>query len=229
MRLPKGDRRFIMHHHPVKTIMVTKGQTSENTKSGCKEIMTVFAQTEEMVTLRSGTQMQHMSFIYLGIREDLSVQQAFDHIRTTFGTTFSPEELESAMNMISLIVGICMLSTDKADELIVPDVLAADRDKFESTLDDKYVERARRRGKVGWDVGKHLTVSPHWRVGHMMLLKSGVAGRQQSRLVWRRGTMVKRSLATQLPTGYEGKPASEGELSDGIPTRETESGNHHGA
>jgi len=210
MRLAEDNKQFYMHGHPVRGIMVSRGQTSADTKTGCKEIMSIFIQTGEVVTLSSGTQMQHMSFMYLGLRDDLTAQGSFDHIREKFGTQYTPEEMVTAMNLVSLLVGVCMLSTEKEDELIIPDVLSADRDAFERTKDDKYVEKARRRGKFGWDVGKHLTVSPHWRTGHMMLLRSGVRNRQQSRLVWRRGTMVKRNVASQVPTGYAGKESSDG-------------------
>jgi hypothetical protein len=35
-------------------------------------------------------------------------------------------------------------------------VLADDRVKFEASSNQKYVEKAHRRGKVGWDVGNRL-------------------------------------------------------------------------
>jgi hypothetical protein len=38
----------------------------------------------------------------------------------------------------------------------LPDVLADDRTKFEASGDHKFVEKAHRRGKVGWDVGNRL-------------------------------------------------------------------------
>jgi hypothetical protein len=42
-----------------------------------------------------------------------------------------------------------------------PVVLADDRAKYEASGDQKYVDTAHRRGKVGWDEGKRIEVMPH--------------------------------------------------------------------
>ena len=34
-------------------------------------------------------------------------------------------------------------------------------------MTQKQVEKAHRRGKVGWDVGKHIEATPHYRRSHM--------------------------------------------------------------
>ncbi len=36
--------------------------------------------------------------------------------------------------------------------MIEPDVLSKDRDKFETSGDARYVDKAHRRGKIGWNV-----------------------------------------------------------------------------
>jgi hypothetical protein len=53
--------------------------------------------------------------------------------------------------------------------VIEPDVLSKDRDKFERGGDRKYVDKAPRRGKIGWNVERHIDVAPHYRRPHMAL------------------------------------------------------------
>ena len=57
--------------------------------------------------------------------------------------------------------------------------MADDRAKYETSGDQKFVDKANRRGKVGWDVGKHIEVIPHFRRPHMTLVWTGPAGRFQ--------------------------------------------------
>ena len=75
------------------------------------------------------------------------------------------------MDCIRLCCSLCLLENDP--EIISPDVLADDRAKFEASGDQKFVEKAHRRGKVGWDVGKHIEVIPHFRRPHMTLVWTG--------------------------------------------------------
>ncbi|MGO8752572.1 MAG: hypothetical protein ACLQNE_42070 [Thermoguttaceae bacterium] len=55
----------------------------------------------------------------------------------------------------------CLLENDPS--ISSPDVPADDRAKCEASGDQKYVDKAHRQGKVGWDVGKHIEVIPHYR------------------------------------------------------------------
>ena len=54
---------------------------------------------------------------------------------------------------VRLCCTLCLLKNDP--EIVAPDVLADDRAKYDQTEDRKYIEKARRRGKVGWDVRRH--------------------------------------------------------------------------
>jgi hypothetical protein len=62
------------------------------------------------------------------------------------------------MDCVRLCCSLCLLENDPS--IISPDVLADDRAKYEASGDQKYVDKAHRRGKVGWDVGKHIEVIP---------------------------------------------------------------------
>ncbi len=103
------------------------------------------------------------------------------------------------MDCVRLCCSLCLLENDPS--IISPDVLADDRSKYEASGDQKYVEKARRRGKVGWDVGKHIEVIPHYRRPHMALVWTG-AGRAVPKVVPRRGSVVHREIVEKLPSGF---------------------------
>ena len=100
---------------------------------------------------------------------------------------------------IRLCCSLCLLENDP--EVIFPDVLADDRAKFEQTGDQKYVEKAKRRGKFGWEVGRHIEVIPHYRRPHMALVWTG-RGRAMPRIVPRRGSVVHREVVGKVPSGF---------------------------
>jgi hypothetical protein len=105
------------------------------------------------------------------------------------------------MDCIRLCCSLCLLENDPT--IISADVLADDRAKFEASGDQKFVDKAHRRGKVGWDVGKHIEVIPHFRRPHMALVWTG-SGRAVPRIVPRRGSIVHREMVEKLPSGFGG-------------------------
>ena len=100
---------------------------------------------------------------------------------------------------IRLCCSLCLLENDPG--IISPDVLGDDRAKFDASGDPRYVEKAHRRGKVGWDVGKHIEVIPHYRRPHMTLVWTG-SGRAVPRIVPRKGSIVHREMVEKLPSGF---------------------------
>ncbi len=105
------------------------------------------------------------------------------------------------LDCIRLCCSLCLLENDPS--IISPDVLADDRARFETSGDQKFVEKAHRRGKIGWDVGKHIEVIPHFRRPHMTLVWTG-SGRAVPRIVPRRGSIVHREAVEKLPSGFGG-------------------------
>jgi hypothetical protein len=105
------------------------------------------------------------------------------------------------MDCIRLCCSLCLLENDPS--IISPDVLADDRAKFEASGDQRFVDKAHRRGKVGWDVGKHIEVIPHFRRPHMTLVWTG-HGRAVPRIVPRRGSIVHREAVEKLPSRFGG-------------------------
>jgi hypothetical protein len=111
-----------------------------------------------------------------------------------------PDDLVT--DCVRLCCSLCLLEDDAS--VIEPDVLSKDRDKFERTGDQKYIEKAHRRGKVGWNVGRHVEVAPHYRRPHLMLAWTG-AGRAVPKIVPRRGTVVHRNIVEKVPSGFVGE------------------------
>lgn len=107
---------------------------------------------------------------------------------------------ETLIDALKLCISCCLISQDKEEGLIVPDVLTADREKFERSGDIKYFEKAKRRGKFGWNVGAKLDVSPHWRRAHAALYWTGT-GRNTPKIIFRKGSIVHREVVKSIPTG----------------------------
>ena len=99
-------------------------------------------------------------------QEGLTVEKALGELKKDWSAEVGIAIPDPLINdCVRLCCSLCLLENDP--EVISPDVLADDRAKFEETGDQKYVDKARRRGKVGWDVGRHIewfriTVARTW-------------------------------------------------------------------
>jgi hypothetical protein len=85
---------------------------------------------------------------------------------------------------VRLCCSLCLLEDDPS--IIEPDVLSKDRDKFEATGDDKYIDKAHRRGKVGWNIGRRIELTPHDQRPQIVLAWTG-ADRTVPKIVPQRG------------------------------------------
>ena len=112
---------------------------------------------------------------------------------------YTPGQRAALKFAVRIVAGCCLLASDP--DIVVPDVLAADRQRYDETGDLKYVEKAQRRGKVGWNVGARLEVDPHYRRAHLGLRWCG-KGRTEPRIVPIAGCLVKRQKLKEVPTGY---------------------------
>lgn len=106
-------------------------------------------------------------------------------------------------NIIRCIASCCLISRDLEDGLIEPDVLTKDREKYRETHDQKYVDKAIRRGKHGFLVGADLVVSPHWRSGSPLALYWTGPGRTIPLYRTRKGAIIHRKKVKELPSGYD--------------------------
>ena len=108
------------------------------------------------------------------------------------GNFISEQYFPLVQDCLRLCAMLCLLADDP--EVITPDVLADDRQKYEASGgDQKYVDRAHRRGKLGWSVGQKIEVMPHYRRPHPALVWTG-HGRSVPRIVLRKGSVVHREV-----------------------------------
>lgn len=110
---------------------------------------------------------------------------------------------DTLKRLSAFVVGLGLLSQSAEDNIIVPDVLNKDRDKFKKSNDPKYVDKAHRTGKIGWEIGAGLEVSPHYRSGTPLAIYWTGKGRTQMILRSRKSTFVHRKKLEEIPTGFE--------------------------
>ena len=124
-----------------------------------------------------------------------------DQVSLNKGLIVPPEIIDQATR---LVLSVYLLSRDREDGLIIPDVLSVDKQKYDQSGDQKFVDKAHRRGKVGWDVGSSLEVAPHWRSASPLALYWTGKGRSIPYYRLRKGTIVHRARVQEVPTGFSG-------------------------
>jgi hypothetical protein len=137
--------------------------------------------------------------MWLFERSDDTLAETLNRLRQAAPLNASTDVRDRA---ISLVTTLCLLDSDP--ELISPVLLAADAAKATFTKADlqRMIDRARKRGRIGWDVGKGIEVVPHYRRPHPALMWTG-EGRKVPRIVLRKGAVVHRSKVETIPTGYQ--------------------------
>lgn len=108
------------------------------------------------------------------------------------------------MRVATRISLTCHLLADDPS-IITPDVLSSDRERYNGETDEAWkqraVDRARRRGVVGWNIGADYEVCPHYRRPHFGLRHTG-KGKTIPRIVPIKGAVVHRNKLTEVPTGW---------------------------
>lgn len=99
----------------------------------------------------------------------------------------------------------CIALINNNPDIIAPDILVSDKDKWIAASEDerlRLIEKAKERGKNGWNVGAGIEHIPHYRRPHPALVRIG-KGRTLTRIVMRKGSVVHRGKITEVPSGYE--------------------------
>lgn len=102
-------------------------------------------------------------------------------------------------------LGVVLLS--KEVDFFEPSILKSDEKRRQTTDISILTDRARRRGKFGFELGRCITLCPHVRRPHFAVRWTG-AGRSEARLVPIKGSIVHKSRVIEVPTGYDGKLTS---------------------
>lgn len=121
------------------------------------------------------------------------------------------KEVQALATRIALTV--CMLRDDP--DIITPDILVEDERRYEKASDEwkrKAEKRARKRGKIGWNIGKEMETVPHFRRPHLAIRHTG-PNRTVPKVVRVKACTVHRDKLTKVPTGYvlpDGTEVEEG-------------------
>lgn len=138
-------------------------------------------------------------FFYFFAKNELEIEFAMKEAESQQ----SKQRNELGTAWLRLAVAVALIADDPS--IITPDVLSKDRDRYDRETDEAWkeraVERARRRGVVGWNVGADYEVCPHYRRPHFGIRYTGKS-RRVPRIVPIKGAVVHRSKLTEVPTGY---------------------------
>ena len=106
----------------------------------------------------------------------------------------------------SVVLGSLLLDTEDRT-LVNPVLLNKDLPKLSRIGEAEAINRAKRRGVIGWDIGKKLcdiSRAAHYRNAHLALFWTG-AGRRTPIVKFRSGSFVKPTHKISVPTGYLGE------------------------
>lgn len=139
------------------------------------------------------------------ITDDYTVSEALDKSNVKYGTAGVGAEIppDVIQKSFQIIAACGLLESDSS--VIVPDVLTKDKHR---PITEAIIDRARRRGKIGWNVGEAMSrgeTSPHFRAPHAALYHVG-KGRKKTVIRFRTGEgggpiIVHRDKMTNVPTG----------------------------
>lgn len=117
-----------------------------------------------------------------------------------------PVDDEAVDTVYKLVVALCLLKDNP--DLIEPEPLEADKLKWEATHDPKLIEKAAKRGKRAWAVGKRIEVAPGFRRPHFAIRWMGKGG-NDPRLRPIKGCLVNRRRIEEVPTDWLGPELEE--------------------
>jgi len=102
-------------------------------------------------------------------------------------------------NVVRLACTLCLLGDDP--EILKPEILNKDAARANPENIERLQQKAAKRGKLGWSVGRDLEVIPHYRRPHPALVWTG-KGKTIPKIILRAGSIVHREIVGRVPTGY---------------------------
>jgi hypothetical protein len=204
IRFPKGQEPikfdFGGKTWPVRTMLA--GPTSLHHGKAVFEGIVLWVDFGEIGRMSNGFEWPVCSYINLPMEKGLSVERSLAMLPydpSSFTGVIMPPEIRTAC--VKLACTVCLLGDDPS--LIEPDVLDRDRAKYWQDPRQEIVDRAHRRGKIGWNIGRTLEMIPHYRRPHLTLVWTG-KGRTVAKIVPRKGSIVHREIVSRVPSGFEG-------------------------
>lgn len=114
-----------------------------------------------------------------------------------------PKDIETqAIASLRVAIGVMLLAADP--RFCQPILLNRDKGKLLSESEREVaIQRAAKRGQFGFDIGKDIELSPHFRRPHFAIRWTGKGG-EVPKLVPVKGCVINEKLMTSVPTGYDG-------------------------
>lgn len=138
-----------------------------------------------------------LTYLNMPIQDGMTVEDASNMLHedpsSNFGIRIPPS---TKAEIIKLVCTLCLLENDPA--IIEPDVLDKDKAKYERNPDQTIIDRAVRRGKVGWNVGRKIETIPHVRGPSPLALYWTGRGRTIPLIRYRKGCIVHKELITKI-------------------------------
>lgn len=107
----------------------------------------------------------------------------------------------AVVRSIALKLGSILCLLEDKSELLMPQLLSSDIMKKDISNIQRLIEKAHKRGKVGWSVGEDIERIPGERRPHPALYWTG-KGRKTPVIIVRKGCVVNRKVMETIPTGY---------------------------
>jgi hypothetical protein len=159
--------------------------------------LVIWVDTGEKMIFPDGKECPVHTYINLPLRKGMSMEESLDALPVDASAREGMQFPSKARaDCVRLAATLCLLENNP--EIVEPDVLTADRDKYDATRDQKFVDRAKRRGKVGWNVGRDIEVVPHMRRPHPAIVLTG-HGRMIPKIIMRKGSLIHRKVTDALP------------------------------
>jgi len=108
------------------------------------------------------------------------------------------EQFALLKRVFTVGIGICLIGNDP--EIVEQQVLSKDLAKLTDANREQLINKAVRRGKFGFSLGKELEKIPHLRRPHPCWVAYG-PGRKLRKLKLRKGSIVHREKIEKMPTG----------------------------
>jgi hypothetical protein len=198
LRFPENSNHPLRFWHDDKEYVVRTIMVGDNFKfSNSKENFLIFWIDVGEIIANWNVQM----FRILCKKQNTNVEDAFslleNHPSSNDGIIYPADFIQDCAR---LVCSVCLMSTDP--EIVQPEVLSIDEIRYEKTKDPKYIEKAINRGKLGWNFGKNIDISPHVRAACPAALYWTGPGKTIPTIRFRKGSIVHKNKLSKIPTGY---------------------------
>lgn len=146
------------------------------------------------VTLKNDPDLNY-HFYFDTNRPPTTIQQRLDDFKA----------INKEIMVISIRIALTVLMLADDPEIITPDVLADNQNRYDKETDEGWKRgaesRAKNRGVFGWSIGKNIEVAPHIRRPYWAIRHTG-PGKKIPKIVPVKGCKVNWDKLTTIPTGY---------------------------